>query len=981
MPPLAPPHWRSLEDAQRPTDARDAPTPEFPQGADLPPEGEARRDFLKLLGTWASVAGLASCTRAPREPRVPYVRQPPEVKPGIPLHFATALPLGGLAVGVVVRSDEGRPTKVEGNPEHPASLGAAGVFEQAALVSLYDTQRARVPTARGAPTSLAAVFERLSALSRRTDQGRGLAFLLEPTSSPLLQWARSRIREQHPEARLVPWAPVSESEVEAGARLAYGRPLRPQPEYGEADVVLALDDDFLATLPGNLPIARAFTAARMPDARFTRLYAVECHLTLVGAFADHRLRLRNRQLSTFALALVGEVGARTGRQALQSLRELAGRLPERARHFLSAATEDLLAHRGKALLVAGPRQPPEVHAAVHLVNHLLGAPVTLREPVGDIDTGPSALEELVRGMEGGDVDTLVVTAFNPVYSAPADVPFRRALARVSTSVYWGLHGDATAQACTLFVPAAHPLESWGDGRAQDGSVALMQPLIAPLFDGLQEADVLAPFLGAGNKRPRELLAAFWREKAGEGGGDVESRWKEWLARGVVPGTQVPSVQAPFLEEAVVQRLLAFASEQPPETPDTLEVAWVPSLTLYDGRFASNAWLQELPEPVTKQTWGNAALLSPATAQRLGVAQGQVLRLTYQGRTLEAPALPAPGHADDSITLPLGFGREDLEGTGAGVGVDAYRLRTSYAPWFDGGLQVEVTPRREELALTQEHWSMEGRHLAVELTREELRRKPDPVLEQLRGPVERLYDPAHPEPEYAWAMSVDLHRCTGCSACVVACQAENNVPVVGRAGVLRSREMHWLRIDRYFTGDVDEPGAITQPVLCVHCETAPCEYVCPVNATVHHSEGFNQMVYNRCVGTRYCSNNCPYKVRRFNYLDYHATDGPLERLKMNPEVTVRERGVMEKCTWCIQRVQAARIQARLERRSIRDGEVRTACQQACPTEAIVFGSLTQPAAKVTALFESERRYDLLHELGTRPRTVYQVRLKNPNEELA
>jgi molybdopterin-containing oxidoreductase family iron-sulfur binding subunit len=576
----------------------------------------------------------------------------------------------------------------------------------------------------------------------------------------------------------------------------------------------------------------------------------------------------------------------------------------------------------------------------------------------------------------------VITARNPVYNAPADLDFAARLASVPNSIYHGLYEDETWATVAWAIPAAHPLETWSDARAHDGTISIAQPLIAPLFNGLPELELMASFVGITDKSAYQILKEFWIEKGPANG--FEQSWERWLADGFIRDTAFSAVQATLRPDALASAIRDWAVQSQSQTEsaaDSLELSFVGDYKVYDGRFANNAWLQELPDPITKLTWDNAALISSATARRLGLEHGDVVLLQCHGRQLEAPVFILPGHADDTMSLPLGYGRSGSENVARGVGFSAYALRRSSAPWFDKGLRVKKQQRKHKFAVTHDHWSIEGRELAIESTLEQFQKNPG-ALDALRGPTETLYKQvSYDKEQYKWAMAIDLSRCTGCSACVIACQAENNIPVVGKVNVLKNREMHWLRIDRYFSGTVEDPGVITQPVACVHCEKAPCEYVCPVNATVHSDEGLNEMVYNRCVGTRYCSNNCPYKVRRFNYLHYNQNRPKTERMLMNPDVTVRARGVMEKCTYCVQRIERTRIQTRIEDRAIREGELTPACAQACPGQAITFGSLNDPDSAVGRLHRDPRRYDLLHELGTQPRTAYLARIKNPNPELA
>ncbi|WP_241759100.1 Fe-S-cluster-containing hydrogenase [Pyxidicoccus parkwayensis] len=968
----SPPAWRSLEERRAGTP--EASPGEFPPDASSPPEGLSRRALLELAAFGAAAVGLSGCFRQPPEKVMPYSQQqPPEVTPGVPLHYATGLTLEGHVRGLVVRSHEGRPTKVEGNPSHPESLGAAGAHEQASLLGLHDPHRAKVVRHQGEPSNREALFARLEQLAARTDGGAGLRLLVEPTASPLWTRAYARVLERYPRARVVPFCTTDTGAAREGARLAFGRPLAVLPRFDAARTVVSLEDDFLSTLPGSPRTAREFVSARTP-ADMNRLWVVESHLSVTGTFSDHRLRASPSRVPLLARALAAEVGRALGRAELTGLAEGATALSDLERRWVAAAAKDLVAQGSRGLVVAGARQPAAVHALAHLVNEALGTQVRLVEETLSPAPDAAALPTLVEELRAGTVDTLLITAWNPLYRAPADVPLSEALSRVADTLYSALHDDETAAACAWSVPATHPYEAWEDGRAPDGTATILQPLIAPLVEAaVSPLDLVAAFTGELADSPHARLRALWREQ----GAVAEPAWEGWLAEGVIPGTRLPEVKARVDAAAVLAAVRAL-----PAPGEGLEVHLVPDSKVHDGRFSANPWLQELPDPVTKLTWDNAALVSPATAARLGLERGARVRLEVRGRSLEAPVLVVPGHADDTVTLPLGYGRTRGGPVAEGVGFNAYALRFQDAPWSVADALLTRLEGHHDFALTQEHWRMEERPIALQTTQKAFEAQAKEMLEGFQEPAEHLFppNPGQVQPPHRWAMAIDLNRCTGCSACVVACQAENNIPSVGKDQVRRGREMHWLRIDRYFMGPEEDPAVITQPLMCVHCEYAPCEYVCPVAATVHSDEGLNQMVYNRCIGTRYCSNNCPYKVRRFNFLDYTSKD-TRARMYRNPSVSVRSRGVMEKCTYCVQRIESARITARVERRDIRPGEVNTACAQACPTGAIVFGDLDHEGSDVARLHEDPRHYALLHHLGTRPRTVHLIRLKNPSEELA
>jgi MoCo/4Fe-4S cofactor protein with predicted Tat translocation signal len=995
--PAAPPRvWRSLTERARALPASAAN--EFPAGASEL-DGVSRRGFMQVVGVSTAMAGLAAACQKPNEKIVPFVRRPEDVTPGNPLHFATGYALEGYTAGLLVESHEGHPTKVEGNPSHPDTLGATTPFQQALILGLYDDDRAKQIRRGDQPIAWTTFLTETRARCERftATGGVGLRFLTGPTTSPLLADLRRRILARFPQAKFVSYASGSGDGAVDGTKLAFGRPLVPRHHLAEAAVILSLDADFLNDGPEQTRLSREFAARREPTREMNRLYAAEPSMTVTGMTADHRLRLRGGDVPSFTVALCAMLSARgvAGLGPLGGLAQGAGSWDQK---WLAAVAADLERNRGRCLVIAGRRQPAVVHALVAALNAALGnlgktveygAPLTT-----DANSGPQALGGLVEEIASGTVETLVVTAENPVYGGPVDFKLGPLFKRVPNVVYNGLYEDETSAICNYFIPAAHPLESWGDGRSSDGVVTIVQPLIDPLWGGKTEADVLAAFLDEGHLGTHALLQKYWStvpRLSGALTGSFEAVWERWLADGVVPDTGAAAEAGLTVNpQALAQAAGPLLARQGGALGNGIEISFALDPKVYDGRFANNAWLQELPDPITKLTWDNAVLLSQATAARLGVETGDWLNVSYKDRSVEGPALIVPGHADETITLPLGYGRTRTGHIGKDVGFDANALRTSEAPWFDRGASVSVAGSRYTLAITQDHWTMspDGRDIpppAVAAPLSEVLNEKSMFheeLEERRGPQNVIHQPwDYSKQQYKWAMAVDLSKCTGCSACVVACQSENNIAIVGKDNVWRGREMQWLRIDRYFEGSISDPTVVTQPLGCVQCETAPCEYVCPVNATVHSDEGLNEMVYNRCIGTRYCSNNCPYKVRRFNFLDYTGDISPAREMGMNPDVTVRTRGVMEKCTYCVQRIERKRIETRIQGRAIADGELQTACQQGCPTQAITFGSLHDANAKVTKLHGDPRRYDLLHELGTRPRTAYLARVRNLNPEIA
>ncbi len=965
-------YWRSLEELAESPDFTDFLHHEFPRLASVWGDGVDRRQFLKLMGASMALAGLSACGRPPREEVIPFVHAPEKIVPGKPLYFASALSLGGYASAVLVESHMGRPTKIEGNPQHPASLGATDIFAQAEILTMYDPDRAQVVTNLGDIRPWGACVGAIATVAeaQRQAQGQGLRFLTGTITSPTLGDQLQTLLKELPGARWHQYEPVGRDQSFNGTRAYFGRPLDVHYRLDKADVILSLDSDLLGCAPGSLRHVREFAARRRVQdtgAKMNRLYAVECTPSNTGASADHRLALRASEVETLARAVAAGLGVAAAPPS--SLEEHAA--------WIKAVARDLQQHRGSSLVVAGEHQPAVVHALAHAINQTLGNAgntVVYTEPVAVAPVEQMAsLKELADDMEAGRVEVLVIIGVNPVYTAPADLEFAKKMARVGQIFHLGLYQDETSALSHWNIPEAHALESWSDARACDGTVTIVQPLIAPLYDGKTAHEVLAAFTAHPDLSAYEIVRGHWQRR--HGGGDFEAFWRKALHDGVVPGTAAaPVAVAP---KAGWQSALAPATA-PPGEPG-LELVFRADPSVYDGRFANNAWLQELPKVMTKLTWDNAALISPQTAERLHLQSEDVVELQYQGRKLRAPVWIDPGHAVDAVTVHLGYGRERAGTVGTGTGFNAYALRTSAAPWFGRGLQLRKTGDRYPLSRTQHHHSMEGRGLIRQGTLEEYRKNPGYVHEGFEEPHESLYPP-YAYTGYAWGMVIDLNSCVGCNACVVACQAENNIPTVGKTEVSRGHEMHWIRIDRYYQGDLDQPEILFEPVPCMQCENAPCELVCPVEATVHSSEGLNDMVYNRCVGTRYCSNNCPYKVRRFNFLQY--SDWSTESLKLmrNPDVTVRSRGVMEKCTYCVQRISAARIQAEKEDRRVRDGDMQTACQAVCPAEAIVFGDINDPDSRVRKLKELPRNYALLAPLNTRPRTTYLGSLRNPNPEI-
>jgi len=994
-------YWRSLAQIEDRPEFRAALEREFPEGASELPDGVTRREMMMLLGASLSLAGLAGCRR-PVEEIVPYVNSPEEIVPGIPRYYATTMPFRRSAYGLIVESHEGRPTKIEGNPSHPSTLGGSSSLVQASVLGLYDPDRSQSVTQKGARKSWGDFVTAWGQLSEAhsADGGAGLAVLSESFSSPTLARLASELRARYPRLQWATYDAVSDENRLAGLRQAAGRDVDLMLRLDRAAVILALDADPLLTDPEMIRHARNFADGRRAGTSggaMNRLYVVEGVYSLTGAMADHRLRLESRQIAPFLAALAARL-APTG--AGNATAELAGVDPR----WLDALAKDLLANRGKGLIVAGERQPAAVHAAVCALNTSLGntgTTVSYYETRDAALPSVSSLTSLVSAMTAGTVQTLIVLGGNPVFDAPADLDFASAMAKVPHSIALGHSVDETSSKAEWHIPRAHYLESWGDARAVGGTVSVVQPLILPLFGGRTAIEVLGMIVGGKDRPGYDIVRETWRPILGEG--EFDRKWNRVLHDGLLPGSELPEVVPALSAPALAE--LARASGG--EAGGGLEVVFLPSPSLHDGRFANDGWLQELPDPLTKLTWDNPALVSPKTAEMLSIVNEDVIRLDYAGRSLELPVWILPGMADGVVALTLGYGRSRAGRIGSGVGFDAFKVRGSKAPGFDGGVRLAKRAGTYPLSATQDHGSMEGRPIVRESTVTELRSTTAPAAEPENPQGEgRAPAAGHPEGEVGalgvfaeepehfslwkehtydqgpqWGMTIDLNSCIGCNACMTACQSENNIPVVGKIQVKRQREMHWVRVDRYFSGDPSgSPEVVFQPVPCMQCEDAPCEQVCPVAATVHDQQGLNVMVYNRCIGTRYCSNNCPYKVRRFNFFNYTKDTPDILKLAMNPDVTVRARGVMEKCTYCTQRINRAKIDAKLAGRELRDGDVKTACQQACPASAIEFGNLRDQSSRVVKAKADPRNYSLLEELNTKPRTTYLAKVRNPNPDL-
>lgn len=1039
--------WRNVEEFTDSDELQEFVSREFPQHAETWDDPVERRTFLKLMGASLALAGLSGCLYQPAEHIVPYVTKPDDVVPGKPLYYATAMVMNGIAQALLARSNEGRPTKLEGNPEHPASLGSTDKFAQASLLTMYDPDRSQTVMFRGEGSSWDAFLNssqagkeglKVELAEQQKKQGAGLRFLTETVTSPTLAFQIQEILKEYPQAKWYSYDPVGRSNAHKGAMLAFGSAVNAVYKFDQAARVLSLDSDFLIDMPGSLRYTSDFMKGREPGEEMNRLYVIESILSLTGGKADHRLALRPSQIEGFARAVAKELGVSSVQSNYTENEQ-----------WVKAIAKDLQAHKGASIIIAGESQPPIVHALAHAMNDILGnvgKTITYTDPIeASQDANKTQLEglkELVDDMNAGKVELLALVGGNPVYDAPADLEFVKAMDKVKFRVHLSLYDNETSEHCHWHINQAHFLETWGDARAYDGTATLIQPLIEPLYGGKSAHEFLDVFTSDPNRQTRkghDILRAYWQGKlpsskeqtaliakmkegktesseaapaatptpsaspasspstsptpatstttASTAAADFETSWRRVIHDGFVAGTALPS--------KAVSLKTDWASQAPAQVGTGFEIVLRPDPNIYDGSFANNGWMQELPKPLTTLTWDNAVIMNPTTAKEKGLVKNEgykggnnnvsTVNIEFQGKKVEnAPVWILPGLPDKVVLIHLGYGRTRAGRVGNGRGFNAYSVRTVAAPWFGSG-DIKSAGGTYEIASTQLHFFMENRDLVRTRDLEDYVKNPEGKGDQSKTFKEDTmytddsnYDYSK---EYKWGMTIDLNNCTGCSACVIACQSENNIPVVGKEQIFRSREMHWIRIDTYFGDSPEDPsGPYVMPIPCQQCEQAPCEPVCPVHATVHSPEGLNDMVYNRCVGTRYCSNNCPYKVRRFNYLLYQDWDTPQYKLMRNPEVSVRSRGVMEKCTFCIQRIQNAKIEVQKENRNIKDGDVVTACQAVCPANAISFGDMNDQTSQIAKMKKDERNYTILADLNTQPRTSYLAGIKNPNKEI-
>ena len=1032
-------YWRSLVELSHEAQGRDLPGDEFLTGALESLTSVERRQFLKIMGASLALAGLSSCRRWPEEKIVPYSRRPAGRTPGVPVRYATGMELGGLGLGLLVTSVDGRPIKVDGNPQHPASRGASGPLVQAAILDLYDPDRARhgrqgrteaTPDAFGA--WLGVNFEQI-----RADQGAALRVLCEATSSPSILAMRQRMQRAFPAMVWHEYESVSDDNERFGTRMAFGSTYRARLDLSRARVIVSLEADFLDRPVSSIECIRGLAASRKldgADSQMSRLYAFEGMLSLTGANADHRVSVRPTDVASIAARLaLGVLPKAPSSVQTLAARSIDSELNEDdLEQILANVISDLQTHRGRSVVTAGLGQPPEVHLLAHLINDAIGAVgnTVSYNPVTEHEGHVNSLASLVNAIDAGRVATLVIIGGNPVYDAPADLHFADALRKVGRTIRLSEYDDETATLCTWFLPRAHFLEAWGDVRAIDGTMTVCQPLIEPLFSGQSAIELLAALCQDDLRSGEQIVQRTFAEMTG--GTFSQMSWRQTLHDGVL-AQNVSIPEPPVVDLLTVEQHIArFVGTQGESSPNDTQLLFVADSKVYDGRFANNGWQQELPDPLTSLTWDNSLLLGIRRARELGVETGDVVSVRAGDAQLELPALVMPGQHDACAVVALGYGRRFPGRVCTGAGFDGGALRRTESFFWAHGVQITKTGRTYPLATTQDHHAIDVTSVAGksrqdrlgsifrEANLDEYREHPDfaghrhHVLHQLSPFSEKNLEGA----ERRWAISIDLNACVGCNACVAACHAENNIPIVGKDQVLRGREMHWIRMDRYYRFGQTEgrydatklQSVAMQPMLCQMCENAPCETVCPVGATMHDIDGLNVMVYNRCVGTRYCSNNCPYKVRRFNFYDYwkrkphrqqpgallqvereyyqrpQAGADDLRAMQFNPEVSVRMRGVMEKCSFCTQRIAAAKIRAKNQwveaggneqgtPPTIPDGTIKTACEEACPAGAITFGDLNDPASRVGQLHKDQRSYTILDELNTKPRVKYLAKVRN------
>ncbi len=1030
-------YWKSLDELGEAPEFKEFLHREFPEGAAEMGSGVSRRKFLQVMGAGMALAGVSGCKaiRRPEQNILTYNKTPESLIPGVPQFYATTMTVGGESVGLLVESHEGRPTKVEGNPKHPSSLGGTTRYNQASVLGLYDPDRSQIPLKGGVESSWTAFWAEMENVlaGYKANGGQGLCFLSGFIGSPSLADTKSAVLKVYPNAKWTTYESVNHDGQAAGLRAVTGADLAPHYKFGSVKRALSIDSDFFESESNHIANAKAFVKTRNPDLgieAMSRLYVVESQFSPTGGSADHRLRVKPSQIVPVLILIAKELQAQglalgewsSDVAALAADASTAGVKAE----WVTEVAKDFMAHKGASLILVGKYQPALAHALAHVLNVGLGnlnvtleyRPSAVRTLNGETAGSYASILELATSMEAGQAETLFILDSNPAFTTPKDVNFAAHLGKVKRVIHVGSEVDETAIVSSWHLPLSHFMEEWGDGLAYDGTASIAQPLIAPMYATQGLSEILAGVAGLANTKSYDIVKEYWRKQSGSG--DFEHVWRRWLNEGVIEKSAYATVQPGTVKDGISQTSTAYLSIAGTVKPGNLEIQFRAHPNLYDGRYANNAWLQELPDPITKLTWDNAVFVSPSLADKLGIT-GQLflkdktgttpgeyrnrpmVKLTVHGSSLEAVAWIVPGLANETVVLHFGYGRRKTGKVGTGSGFDAYGLMNSKSPFFASDVQLEATGGLYEVACTQDHWSLEGRPIVRESSLEGYEENKDEAFSEEKwnehpgskpGELEKSLWTEAPASKggdrgtfdfttgMQWGMVIDFNSCTGCNTCLIACTSENNVPVVGKEQVLRGREMHWIRLDRYFSGNIDNPDLVFQIMTCQQCENAPCEEVCPVAATTHTHEGLNDMVYNRCVGTRYCSNNCPYKVRRFNFFNYTSEwkNSPLAMQK-NPDVTVRFRGVMEKCTYCVQRINRARIQYKNKGQEvIPDGAVTPACAQACPTDAIIFGNINDPASRVAKLKSHPRNYGVLRDINTKPRTSYLGRVRNPNKAI-
>jgi MoCo/4Fe-4S cofactor protein with predicted Tat translocation signal len=951
-------YWRSMDQLADTQEYQDFLHREFPSGASELQDPVTRRNFMKIMGASVALAGLSAC-RMPKESIVPYVKSPENVIPGRAKFYASTMTFADHTYGVLVESHEGRPTKIEGNVNHPTSKGATHPWALASVLSLYDQDRSKAPTFKGAPSTWSQ-FEtdfRGYTLNSASNKGADMAVIAESFGSPIVEGMAESFRKQYPNATWATYEPISQENVVEGIKAVTGKAARPSYHLENASIVVAVDSDFLGSDPDSVRLTREFSKGRRVRTgkdSMNRLYSIESNMSSTGAMADHRLGLESSKISSFLIALHAQLGL----AALPS--KLSKAAMSEKSEWIKELASDLKRNHGKSVLIAGGHQSALAHALVALINQSLSSSSLVSyHAVNASASSTENLKALADKISKKQIKTLIILGGNPAYNTPADLKLAEGIKQIENTIHVSSYMDETSSVAQWHLPLSHYLETWSDAQSVDGTLSVVQPLIQPLYNTKSMLEILNVLVNKTQRSGYDMVVEAWKNK----------NWKQSLHDGVYKNTSSISVSASAgnLESIKVA----------PVVNDDIEVVFQASPSTFDGRFANNGWLQESPQPITKVTWDNPALISPAFAKKHSLKNGQHIVLKNGDRSLELPVFIVPGQAANSVLLHLGYGR-NFGTIAKDKGFNTYLLRSSANPDIETGFSITTLSKTTKIATTQDHGSMEGRPLIREATKEHFNEHPDFAKHMVEHPpLKALWKEREYNEGYQWGMVIDLSTCTGCNSCVTSCQSENNIPIVGKEQVSNGRAMHWIRVDRYFSGAEDTPLVVHQPVPCMHCENAPCEQVCPVNATVHDQEGLNAMTYNRCIGTRYCSNNCPYKVRKFNFFNYTKDTPQVQQMANNPDVTVRFRGVMEKCTYCVQRINHGKSVAKLEERSVRDGEIKTACEQACPAECITFGNINDPKSKVSELKKLDTNYAMLEELNIKPRTTYLAKIRNPN----